>query len=216
MSTQKVSADDSSSIRIILLLPLSLFFIFAIENNDSSNSEELVEKEMAILSSYEETNDDYFSEDNNLQIAALTVKSNPVYHESQVMGSQEVRAEDRELIEEEEEVIEEEEVVVKEVLLVEITGYSSTPDQTNSQPFITASGEWVKDGIVAANFLDFGTKIRIPEYFGEKEFVVKDRMNSRYTFPKNDSYDGYVDIWFQTRNEAVNFGRVLTEIEVIE
>jgi hypothetical protein len=41
-------------------------------------------------------------------------------------------------------------------------------------------------------------------------------MNSRYTFPKNDSYDGYVDIWFQTRNEAVSFGRVLTEIEVIE
>jgi 3D (Asp-Asp-Asp) domain-containing protein len=210
MSTQKVSTDDSSSIRIILLLPLSLFFIFAIENNDSNNNEEFVEKEMAVLSSYQETNDDYFSEGNNLQITALTVRSNPIYHESQVMGSQEVREEDKELIEEEEEV------VVKEVLLVEITGYSSTPNQTNSQPFITASGEWVRDGIIAANFLEFGTKIRIPEYFGEKEFVVKDRMNSRYTFPKNDSYDGYVDIWFQTKNEAVNFGRVLTKIEVIE
>ncbi|MCF7845170.1 MAG: 3D domain-containing protein [Candidatus Pacebacteria bacterium] len=214
MSTQKVSTDDSSSIRIILLLPLSLFFIFAIENNDSSNSEELVEKEMAILSSYEEVDDDYFSEDNNLQITALTVKSNPVYHKSQVMGSQEIREENGEELIEGEKLIEE--VVVKEVFLVEMTGYSSTPDQTNCQPFITASGEWVRDGIVATNFLEFGTKIRIPEYFGDKEFVVKDRMNSRYTLPKNDSYDGYVDIWFQTRNEAVNFGRVLAEIEVIE
>ncbi|MEA2092511.1 MAG: hypothetical protein U9P61_00835 [Patescibacteria group bacterium] len=203
MSTQKVSTDDSSSIQIILLLPLSLFFIFAIENNDSNKNEEFVEKEMAILSSYEETSNDYFSEDNYLQITALTVRSSPTYHKSQVMGSQEITEENNE-------------VIIKEVLLVEITGYSSTPDQTNCQPFITASGEWVKDGIVAANFLEFGTKIRIPKYFGEKEFVIKDRMNSRYTFPKNDSYNGYVDIWFQTRNEAVNFGRVLTEIEVIE
>ncbi len=207
MSTQKVS-DDSSSIRIILLLPLSLFFVFAIEKNDINNNEELVEKEMAVLSSYKESDEGYFTEDNDFYESTITVRSNPVYHESQTMGSQAIK--------EEEEVVKEDEVVIKEVLMVEMTGYSSTPDQTNCQPFITASGEWVRDGIVAANFLDFGTKIRIPEYFGEKEFVVKDRMNSRYSFPKNDSYDGYVDIWFKTRSEAVNFGRVVTKIEIIE
>jgi 3D (Asp-Asp-Asp) domain-containing protein len=208
MSIQKSSTDDSSSIRIILLLPLSLFFIFAIEKNDNS-TEELVEKEMAVLSSYEEVNEEYLTESDDFYENTIAVKSNPIYHESQTMGSQAIK-------EEEEVVVKEDEVVIKEVLMVEMTGYSSTPDQTNCQPFITASGEWVRDGIVAANFLDFGTKIRIPEYFGEKEFIVKDRMNSRYSFPKDDSYDGYVDIWFETRSEAVSFGRVLAEIEVIE
>ncbi len=99
---------------------------------------------------------------------------------------------------------------------VEITGYSSTIDQTNSEPFITASGSWVRDGIVAANFLPFGTKIRIPEFFGEKLFVVKDRMNRRYSPPyDNVWHDGYVDIWFATREEARNLGRRITYIEII-
>lgn len=105
---------------------------------------------------------------------------------------------------------------VKEVLYVELTGYSSEVRQTNSQPFITASGHKVKDGIVAANFLEFGTKLRIPAYFGDKVFTVKDRMNSRFSYPKNSSYDGYVDIWFSSRRQAVNFGRVKAEIEILE
>lgn len=89
-----------------------------------------------------------------------------------------------------------------------ITAYSSTVDQTNSEPFITASGAWVEDGIVAANFLPFNTKIRIPAYFGDKVFVVKDRMNQRF----NDR----VDIWFQTRSQAKNFGIKNTAIEILE
>lgn len=105
---------------------------------------------------------------------------------------------------------------IEKVMNVELTGYSSTVDQTNSQPFITASGYRVEDGIVAANFLKFGTKIRIPEYFGDKVFTVRDRMNSRYSIPKNSSYQGYVDIWFSTRQEARNFGRVKAEIEILE
>ena len=39
--------------------------------------------------------------------------------------------------------------VVKATYWVVITGYSSTPDQTDSTPFITASGTYVEDGIVA-------------------------------------------------------------------
>lgn len=89
-----------------------------------------------------------------------------------------------------------------------ITGYSSTVDQTNSDPLITASGEWVRDGIVAANFLSFGTEIRIPEIFGDKIFIVKDRMNSRYT--------NRVDIWFPSRQQALNLGIKNTYIEVLE
>ncbi|MGB3988218.1 MAG: hypothetical protein WBK67_00800 [Minisyncoccales bacterium] len=105
-------------------------------------------------------------------------------------------------------VIVEEEYRVVEVYRTTITAYSSTVDQTNSEPFITASGSWVEDGIVATNFLPFNTKIRIPAYFGDKVFVVKDRMNRRYT--------DRVDIWFETRSQAKNFGIKYTEIEILE
>ncbi|MEK7078066.1 MAG: hypothetical protein AAB911_00690 [Patescibacteria group bacterium] len=89
-----------------------------------------------------------------------------------------------------------------------VTGYSSSADETDSTPFITASGEWVRDGIVAANFLPFGTKIRIPDVFGNKIFVVKDRMHSRNA--------DKVDIWFSSKDLAKQFGRKKLEVQVIE
>ena len=48
-------------------------------------------------------------------------------------------------------------------LQVIITAYSSTPCQTDDTPYITAAGTSVRDGIVANNYLSFGTKIRIPD-----------------------------------------------------
>ena len=48
------------------------------------------------------------------------------------------------------------------------TAYSSTPDQTDSTPFTTASGTQVRDGIIAANFYigrggePFWTPVKIP------------------------------------------------------
>ena len=53
-----------------------------------------------------------------------------------------------------------------------------------------------------------GTKIRIPEMFGNKIFVVEDRMARRHTEK--------VDIWFPTKQEAKTFGRKKLQIEVIE
>jgi 3D (Asp-Asp-Asp) domain-containing protein len=79
-----------------------------------------------------------------------------------------------------------------------ITGYSSTVDQTDDTPFITASGTSVKPGIAAANWLPFGTKIIIPDLFDNKIFVIEDRMH-----PKNGDK---LDIWFETREEALRFG----------
>ncbi len=93
-------------------------------------------------------------------------------------------------------------------LVVSITAYSSTPDQTDNSPFITARGTYVRDGIVAANFLPFGTKIKIPELFGDKIFVVEDRMNSRYWHK--------VDIWFPERHDALEFGIKTAKIQIIE
>ncbi|MEK7590158.1 MAG: hypothetical protein AAB454_00430 [Patescibacteria group bacterium] len=96
---------------------------------------------------------------------------------------------------------------VKRIEVV-LTAYSSTLDQTDDSPFVTASNTRVRDGIVAANFLPFGTKIKIPDLFGDKIFVVEDRMHRRF----NDR----VDIWFSDRWSARQFGLQKAEIIVLE
>lgn len=98
---------------------------------------------------------------------------------------------------------------VSKTLKAVITAYSSTPDQTDDTPFITASGKDVADGVIANNLLPFGTKVRIPELYGDKVFVVQDRMNKRMG---NHRFD----IWFPTKQLALNFGVKSVEIEVLE
>jgi len=98
--------------------------------------------------------------------------------------------------------------VVKERMVVPMTAYSSTVDQTDSTPFITASNKRVRWGIVAANFLPFGTKVRIPSMYGDTVFVVEDRMNKRYWHR--------VDIWMHTRQEALQFGIRNLELEILQ
>ena len=95
---------------------------------------------------------------------------------------------------------------VKNRKLVLVTAYSSTVDQCDSTPFITANGTHVHDGTIAANFLKFGTKVKFPSLYGDKIFIVEDRMKSNYK----------VDIWFPTRQEAKNFGAKRVEIEILE
>lgn len=90
-----------------------------------------------------------------------------------------------------------------------ITAYSSTVEQTDSSPFVTASGSTVKDGTVANNLLPFGTKIRVPELYGDKVFTVEDRMNR-----KKGNY--HLDIWFASTHEAQHFGSTITYIEVLK
>lgn len=89
-----------------------------------------------------------------------------------------------------------------------VTAYSSSPDETWGDPFLTASGSWVREGIVAANFLPMGTKIKIPSVYGDKIFVVEDRMHPRKKW--------HVDIWFPSKQEALDFGAKYTEIEVLK
>jgi 3D (Asp-Asp-Asp) domain-containing protein len=88
-----------------------------------------------------------------------------------------------------------------------ITAYSSTPDQTDDTPFVTANGTYVHDGIIAANWLKFGTRVRIPDMFGDKVFIVADRMNPRF--------DDRADIWMADRTQAMNFGLRRLTIEVL-
>lgn len=105
---------------------------------------------------------------------------------------------------EREKVIEKPKQVLK--MNVAVTFYSSTPDQTDSTPFITANGKLARDGIAASNFLAFGTRIKLPELFGDKFFVIEDRMHFRFT--------DRIDVWVQTREEALNQGIAFTTVEI--
>ena len=89
-----------------------------------------------------------------------------------------------------------------------VTAYSSSSWETDDNPYITASGSYVKEGIVANNILPFGTKIRLPEVFGDKIFIVEDRMHWR-----KDNY--HIDIWSSSYEEAKNFGAKITEMEIL-
>ena len=89
-----------------------------------------------------------------------------------------------------------------------LTAYSSTVEECDDTPFVTARGTAVRDGIVANNLLPFGTKIRIPEIYGDKIFTVEDRMNikqSKYQF----------DLWFPSHEAATDFGVKRTYIEIV-
>jgi 3D (Asp-Asp-Asp) domain-containing protein len=97
----------------------------------------------------------------------------------------------------------------KQILKAIITAYSSTIGETDSTPFITAAGTPVRDGIVANNLLPFGTKIRMPDLYGDKVFVVEDRMHRR-------KGDNQFDIWFASHAEAEKFGAEITYIEILE
>jgi 3D (Asp-Asp-Asp) domain-containing protein len=87
------------------------------------------------------------------------------------------------------------------------TAYSSTPDQTDSTPFVTASGTRVHKGTVATNILPFGTKIRLPQVDSNRIFVVEDRHHSRLS-PR-------LDIWMETRHQALRFGAKVVEVEIV-
>src|SRR3989344_3491828 len=95
----------------------------------------------------------------------------------------------------------------KATYVVLASAYSSTIDHTDSSPFITAWNTHVRDGIIAANFLPFGTKLKIPDLYGEKIFTVEDRMNKRYTYK--------IYLWFPERELAKNFGVKQKKIEVL-
>ncbi len=98
--------------------------------------------------------------------------------------------------------------IVKKMTVV-VTAYSSTPWETWGNPYLTASETWVRDGIIANNLLPFGTKVRMPEIYGDKVFIVEDRMHSR-----KGHY--HFDVWFPSYWEAKEFGVRRTYIEVLE
>lgn len=93
-----------------------------------------------------------------------------------------------------------------------LTAYNSEVGQTDNSPCITANGfnvcEHGIEDTVAANFLPMGTKIRIPDLFGDRIFVVRDRMNKKHP--------SRVDVWMLEKTAALKFGVKNATIEILE
>lgn len=101
------------------------------------------------------------------------------------------------------------------IINVVATAYSSDVGQTDDTPCIPASGynlcnhyeKYGEGDTIAANFLPLGTQVRIPELYGDKIFIVRDRMNARYGY-------GRIDVWMPERQEAIHFGVKRLKMEV--
>lgn len=93
-----------------------------------------------------------------------------------------------------------------------VTAYNSLPEQTDFEPCIAASGldlcEHDREDIIATNFLNlpFGTRVKLPELFGDRVFVVHDRMNA--------SIQATIDVWLKDYQQAKKFGRKWTTVEI--
>lgn len=98
---------------------------------------------------------------------------------------------------------------------VTVTAYSSTVDQCDDTPCVTANGfdlcqnyeETAAADTIAANFMKFGAQVRLPEVSGNKILVVRDRMNARYGY-------GRIDVWMPTREMAKEFGVKRVKMEI--
>lgn len=101
---------------------------------------------------------------------------------------------------------------IKRTGYYKLTAYNSEAAQTDASPCTTANGFNVcKHGVedtVAANFLPFGSKVRMPELFGDRVFIVRDRMNPRF--------DNYIDVWMKDRKDAIKFGVKVAKVEVLK
>lgn len=93
-----------------------------------------------------------------------------------------------------------------------ITAYNSESSQCDDTPCITANGFDVckhnTEDTIATNVLPFGTKIKIPSLFGDRVFVVRDRMNDRYT--------NRIDVWMRKKSHAKMFGIQYAEVEILD
>lgn len=88
------------------------------------------------------------------------------------------------------------------------TAYTPRPEETDATPWLTAAGTTTREGVIAANWLPFGTKVRID---GEV-YTVEDRMHRRFT----GASPARIDIVFLSLEKARKFGRQKMEIEILD
>lgn len=99
------------------------------------------------------------------------------------------------------------------VKMIVFSAYNSEVGQCDDSPCITANGFNVckhdTEDTIAMNGIKLGTKIRIPELFGERVFEVRDRMNERYGSNR-------ADIWMKSKKDAKQFGMQLARVEILK
>lgn len=93
-----------------------------------------------------------------------------------------------------------------ETFPAEVTAYTSSVDETDDTPFLTASGETTGPGTIACpSRFKFGTLIQIEKQI----FKCNDRMHKRF----RDT--NHFDIWVESKDEARQWGRKTVEVSVI-
>lgn len=106
-----------------------------------------------------------------------------------------------------------EDVSVAYTTKIVFTAYNSEIGQCDATPCITANGFDVckhdKEDTIAMNGIKMGTKIRIPDLFGDRVFVVRDRMNARYNSNR-------ADIWMKDKSAAKQFGVKVAKVEILK
>jgi len=114
-----------------------------------------------------------------------------------------------------------------QVLVLQGTAYTSSVRETDSTPFVTATGMRTRLGVLAVSpdllkVLPYGTKVRLKDLgsvygrgrgqfdalFQGRVFVVADVMHPRMREK--------VDVWLPDRATALRFGRRLLQVEVVE
>lgn len=85
------------------------------------------------------------------------------------------------------------------------SAYTSSVDETDDTPTITASNTTTREGVIANNCLPFGTVVKIDG----TDYTVEDRMNKRYGCDE-------IDIWMKTKEEALTYGVRDITIQIIK
>lgn len=92
-------------------------------------------------------------------------------------------------------------------VLATITAYTSSVDETDDTPFITASGARTGHGIIACPpKYPFGTQVVLEG----KTFTCEDRMNRRYHDQER------FDIWVETKDVAFDWGVRDLEVKILK
>lgn len=94
--------------------------------------------------------------------------------------------------------------IIETKVVATVTAYNPVPEQTDSNPEIMASGNYVYEGAIACpTYLSFGTLVVIDK----KIYVCEDR-----THPKND---GIFDILMFSLQEAKDWGSPTKEVTIL-
>ena len=98
-----------------------------------------------------------------------------------------------------------------EMELFKITAYCSCKKCCGKSDGITASGKQAKNGYVACNWMQFGTKLTIDG----KPYIVMDR-GAKSQFGDNEHHIKHIDIWMPSHKEALNHGVKWQKVEVVK